>query len=184
MTMVWGAYDLIQSFLPLHIQDTGVALWAYSAVLTTNALVCVFIQLPVSRALRTAPFAPAASLSKLPFALGFLGFAFFRSPALLIVSMLILSLGEVWGSAVQVRYIPEHARPELLGRYMGLSMTSELGRAVCAPAAGLLMGRFGGESVFIMAAVLSLGGGVFLYLSGKAQDGTRNLARAQGAAPA
>jgi MFS family permease len=171
MTMVWGAYDLIQSFLPLHIRDGGVALWAYSAVLTTNALVCVFAQLPVSRALRTAPFAPAAGLSKLPFALGFLGFAFFRSPALLILSMLMLSLGEVWGSAVQVRYIPEHARPEFLGRYMGLSMVSELGRAVCAPAAGLLMGRFGGEAVFLMAAALSLGGGALLYLAGKAQDG-------------
>jgi MFS family permease len=176
MTMVWGAYDLIQSFLPLHIRDTGVALWAYSAVLTTNALVCVFVQLPVSRALRAAPFAWTASLSKLPFALGFLGFAFFRSPALLILSMITLSLGEVWGSAVQVRYIPEHARPELLGRYMGLSMVSELGRAVCAPAAGLLMGRFGGEAVFIMAAALSLGGGVLLYLAGKAQDGRRGSA--------
>lgn len=172
MTMVWGAYDLIQSFLPLHIRDTGVALWAYSAVLTTNALICVFIQLPISRALRTAPFARSASLSKIPFALGFLGFAYFRSPALLILSMTILSLGEVWGSAVQVRYIPEHARPELLGRYMGLSMVSELGRAVCAPAAGLLMGSFGGESVFVMAAALSLGGGALLYLAGKAQDGS------------
>ncbi len=170
MTLVWSAYDLIQSFLPLHLRDSGVSLWAYGAVLTTNALICVFVQLPVSRLLRTAPFAPHASLSKLLFALGFAGFAFLRSPYLIVAAMLILSLGEVWGSAVQVRYVPEHARPELLGRYMGLSMASELGRAVCAPVAGFLMAARGGASVFVMAAGLALGGGALLYLAGSWQD--------------
>ncbi len=90
--------------------------------------------------------------------------------------MLVLSLGEVWGSAVQVRYIPEHARPALLGRYMGLSMVSELGRGIAAPAAGFLKGAAGGEAVFLMAAAFSLGGGVLLYVSGKAQDGPKGPA--------
>lgn len=180
MTLVWGAYDLIQSFLPLHLRDSGVTLWAYGAVLTTNALICVFVQLPVSRLLRTAPFAPHASYSKLLFALGFLGFAFLRQPYLIVAAMLVLSLGEVWGSAVQVRYVPEHARPELLGRYMGLSMASELGRAVCAPVAGFLMAARGGASVFVMAAGLALGGGALLYLAGSWQD--RSLRGAAAAA--
>jgi MFS family permease len=180
MTLVWGAYDLIQSFLPLHLRDAGVSLWVYGAVLTTNALICVFVQLPVSRLLRTAPFAPHASYSKLLFALGFLGFAFLRQPYLIVAAMLVLSLGEVWGSAVQVRYVPEHARPELLGRYMGLSMASELGRAVCAPVAGFLMAARGGASVFVMAAGLALGGGALLYLAGSWQD--RSARRAAAAA--
>ena len=170
MTLIWGAYDLIQSFLPLHFRASGVPLWAYGMILLVNAFVCVAAQLPVSRLLRAGPIAPSAGWSKAAFVAGFLGFAFLRSPALLVASMLVLSLGEVWGSAVQVRYIPEHARPALLGRYMGLSMASELGRAVAAPAAGFLMGAAGGEAVFLMAAAFSAGGGALLYVSGRAQD--------------
>jgi MFS family permease len=177
MTLVWGAYDLIQSFLPLHFRETGTDLWTYGTLLSVNAFICVTVQLPLSRLLRVAPIGTSAGMSKAAFLAGFLGFAFLRSPILLLGSMLVLSLGEVWGSAVQVRYIPEHARPALLGRYMGLSMVSELGRAIAAPAAGFLMGAAGGEAVFLMAAVFSAGGGALLYVSGKAQDGRAVPAR-------
>jgi MFS family permease len=170
MTLNWGAYDLIQSFLPLHLRAQGIPLWTYGSILATNALICVACQLPVSRLLRTAPIAPAAGWSKLAFMTGFLGFAFLRSPVLLTAAMLVLSLGEVWGSAVQVRFIPEHARPNLLGRYMGLSMVSELGRAIVAPTAGFIMAATGGQAVFVMAAGLSIAGGLLLYLAGHAQD--------------
>jgi MFS family permease len=176
MTLVWGSYDLIQSFLPLHLRDYGVPLWTYGSILAINAFICVVAQLPASRALRVAPIAPSAAWSKLAFVAGFIGFAFLRSPAALILSMVILSIGEVWGSAVQVRYIPEHVRPGLMGRYMGLSMVSELGRAAAAPAAGFLMGATGGEAVFIMAAGLATAGGVLLYLAGNAQDQRPRLA--------
>ncbi len=171
MTLIWGAYDLIQSFLPLHFRDSGIPLEAYSAVLATNAFVCVFFQLPFSRVLRVSNIGFSVGFSKILFVAGFVGFAFLRSPALLVLAMFILAIGEVWGSAVQTRYIPEHARPSLLGRYMGLSMVSELGRAIVAPTAGFLMQALGGSSVFMMAAGLSLAGGVLLYISGKAQDG-------------
>ncbi len=177
MTLVWGAYDLIQSFLPLHLRALGIPLWTYGTLLSVNAFICVTVQLPLSRLLRVAPIGTSAGMSKAAFLAGFLGFAFLRSPILLLASMLVLSLGEVWGSAVQVRYIPEHARPALLGRYMGLSMVSELGRAIAAPAAGFLMGAAGGEAVFLMAAVFSAGGGALLYVSGKAQDGRAVPAR-------
>jgi len=139
-------------------------------VLATNAFVCVFFQLPFSRALRVAPIGFSAGLSKIAFVAGFLGFAFLHSPLLLVIAMFMLAVGEVWGSAVQVRYIPEHAHPSLLGRYMGLSMVSELGRAIVAPTAGFLMQAAGGSSVFVMAAGLSMAGGTLLYISGKAQD--------------
>ena len=176
MTLVWGSYDLIQSFLPLHLRDYGVPLWTYGTMLTINAFICVVAQLPASRALRVAPIAPSAAWSKLAFVIGFIGFAFLRSPVVLMLSMVILSIGEVWGSAVQVRYIPEHVRPGLMGRYMGLSMVSELGRAAAAPAAGFLMSATGGEAVFMMAAGLAGMGGVLLYLAGKAQDQRPRLA--------
>lgn len=170
MTLIWGAYDLIQSFLPLHMRAQNLPLWLYGSLLSVNALVCVFGQLPISRALRVAPIAPNASASKLLFAFGFLGFAFLSSPAALIGSMLVLSVGEIWGSAVQSRFVPEHARPDLLGRYMGLTTVSELGRAFVAPAAGFIMQASGGQGVFVMAAALSLAGGFLLWRAGKARD--------------
>jgi MFS family permease len=171
MTLVWGAYDLIQSFLPLHMNASGVPLWAYGAALTTNALVCVFAQLPVSRLLRTARIGPSAGASKLAFAVGFAGFALFRSPAAIIAAMLVLSAGEVWGSAVQTRFVPEHADPRLIGRYLGLRVVSELGRAFVAPAAGFVMQAVGGRAVFAGAAGLSVAGGGLLYLAGALHDG-------------
>jgi MFS family permease len=173
MTLTWGAYSMISSFLPLHLGARGIPLVVYGSVLTTNALVCVFAQLPMSRRLRVSRIGPSAGLSKLAFAAGFLGFAFLRSPAAIIAAMLTLSLGEVWGSAVQTRFVPEHVEPRFLGRYLGLTVVSELGQAFFAPLAGFLMQATGGEAVFIGAAVLSLAGGAFLYLAGSAQDRLR-----------
>ncbi len=60
MTLVWGAYDLIQSFLPLHFRENGTDLWTYGAILSMNAFICVTVQLPLSRRLRVSPIAPAA----------------------------------------------------------------------------------------------------------------------------
>ncbi|MBN1242171.1 MAG: MFS transporter [Spirochaetales bacterium] len=170
MALVWGAYDLIQSFLPLHLRESGQSLSTYGAVLFANAAVCVLAQLPLSRLLRTAPIAPSAGLSKLAYAAGFLGFAFLPYPATAVLAMLVLSAGEIWGSAVQSRFVPEHAKPVLLGRYQGLSVASELGRAVVAPVAGLLMQRYGSRAVFVAAAAVSIAGGLVLHLSGSAHD--------------
>ncbi len=170
LTLIWGAYDLIQSFLPLHLSAMGVPLWVYGSALAINALICVFVQLPVSRLLRTAAIGPSAGASKLAFVVGFLGFAFCGAPAAILAAMAVLSLGEVWGSAVQSRFVPEHVNPRLLGRYLGLSVVTELGKAVAAPAAGFLMQAAGGRSVFAAAAGLSAAGGALLYLAGSAHD--------------
>ncbi|PKL25756.1 MAG: hypothetical protein CVV47_03690 [Spirochaetae bacterium HGW-Spirochaetae-3] len=170
MTLVWGAYDLIQSFLPLHLSAEGVPLWVYGSALAINALVCVFVQLPVSRLLRTSAIGPSAGVSKIALAAGFLGFAFLRLPAAILAAMTLFSLGEVWGSAVQSRFVPEHAHPRLIGRYLGLSVVNELGKAIIAPAAGLMMQASGGRAVFAAAAGLFATGGALLYLAGASHD--------------
>ncbi len=161
---IWGAYDLIQSFLPLHLVARGVPLVAYGMLLTTNALVCVFGQLPVSRSVRVSEIGPIAFYSKLGYAVGFVGFALLRSPWALVKAMLVLSFGEILGSGVQTRYIPERAPARLLGRYMGLSTVNELGRAILVPAAGFVMQAYGGELVFLGAGILSLIGGGLAWM--------------------
>ncbi|HET7838300.1 MAG TPA: MFS transporter [Rectinemataceae bacterium] len=171
MMCVWGAYDLIQSFLPLHLVAKGIPLVSYGMLLTTNAAVCVFGQLPVSRAVRVSGIGPITFWSKAGYALGFVGFAFFRSPWALFASMLVLSLGEILGSGVQSRYIPERAPPRLLGRYMGLATMNELGRALVAPAAGFIMQAYGGELVFVCAGLLSLIGGGLAWKGAAAPAG-------------
>lgn len=170
MSLTWGAYGLIQDWLGIFLKEGGLAPWVYAGILFVNSLVCVFGQLPMSRLLRVARIGPSAGLSKLAFVAGFLGFAFLGSPVPLLLSMFTLSVGEIWGSAVQSRFVPEHARPELLGRYMGLTTVSELGRAVVSAAAGFLMQAAGGESVFVMAAGVSVAGGALMWLAGKAHD--------------
>ncbi len=173
MVLAWGAYGLIQSFLPLHLEARGIGLWTYGAALAVNALVCVFVQLPVSRRLRVARIGPYAGGSKLAFAAGFLGFAFLTESWAILASMFILSLGEVWGSAVQNRFVPEHVDPRRLGLFMGLGVVTELGQAVIAPAAGFAMQAWGGEAVFSGAAALALAGGACLYLAGSRHDRSR-----------
>jgi len=177
MVLAWGGYGLIQSFLPLHLQARGIGLWTYGAALAVNALVCVFVQLPVSRRLRVAPIGPSAGLSKLAFAAGFLGFAFLGNAWAVLAAMLVLSLGEVWGSAVQTRFVPEHVDPARLGLFMGLGVVTELGQALIAPAAGFAMQAWGGEIVFSGAAALSLAGGACLYRAGTRPDRSRSGAR-------
>lgn len=61
MTLVWGAYDLIQSFPPLYVREAGTDLLTYVAILSMNAFVYVAALLPCSRLLRSSPIsAPAA----------------------------------------------------------------------------------------------------------------------------
>lgn len=174
MALVVGAYDLIQSFLPLHLEDRGVPLAAYGSVLAANAFVCVFAQLPASRVLRSARIAPVAFASKLGMAAGFVAFAWLRSPAALVAAMLAFSVAEVCGAAVQVRFLPERVPPRLLGRYNGLHAASETGRAAVAPAAAFLMEAAGGEAVFMAAAGLFVAGGACLAgASGRAGNRPR-----------
>jgi len=173
MSLTWGAYGLIQDWLGVFLKEGGQEGWVYAGILFVNSLVCVFGQLPASRLLRVARIGPPAGLSKLAFAAGFLGFAFLGSPVPLLLSMFTLSVGEIWGSAVQSRFVPEHARPELLGRYMGLTTVSELGRALVSAVAGFLMQAAGGRAVFVMAAGVSLAGGALMWLAGAAHDGRR-----------
>jgi MFS family permease len=170
MMCVWGAYDLIQSFLPLHLIARGIPLFAYGMLLTTNALVCVVGQLPASRAMRISRIGPITFWSKIGYAAGFAGFAFLHSPWALVFAMFVLSMGEIIGSGVQSRYIPERAPQRLLGRYLGLSTVNEFGRAIVAPAAGFVMQAFGGEVVFLGAGLLSLIGGALAWKGAEAGD--------------
>ena len=163
--IIVGTYNLIQSFLLIHFDNVNVPLWTFSLLLVVNAIICAVGQMPASRLTRSSPIGGVSFLSKIGFLLGFTGFAFLRSPILLILSMLILSIGEIIGSAVQMRFVPERTSNKLLGRYMGLLVISDLGRSIFSFFGGFVMQNLGGSYVFVGAAIFSMFGGFILWVA-------------------
>lgn len=160
-----GIYRLIDTYLPVHLANQQVPSWVYATMLPINAVICVVVQLPLNYRLRQARIGVVMVAAAVPYALGFLGFGFTTPPALLIGSLVLFTTAEVLQAAAQPRFVPELAPPELRGRYMGLSGLQDLGRAAVPILGGWVMDRWGGHTLFALAAVLALTGGLVSFFT-------------------
>jgi MFS family permease len=151
--------------LPIEITKKNLGLSLYGILLSINAFVCTFFQIPVSIFFGNKNMGKVAFLSMIGYIVGFLLFGFSKLPFLLMIAMLILSIGEIVHAAVNVRFIPEIAPKGLLGRYMGLSGFQELGPFIFSILGGFLMNKYGGKALFSLAAIASLIAGILKFLA-------------------
>lgn len=160
-----GVYGYISSFLPIAISKKGLPLSIYGIILSINAFVCTIFQIPASIIFGNKDIGKVALFSMIGYFIGFLIFGFSSLSIILMIGMFILSFGEIIHAAVNVKFIPEIAPKDLLGRYMGISGFQELGPFVFSILGGIIMNKYGAGKLFFLAAIVSILAGFLKYLA-------------------
>lgn len=119
MTLV---YMNMNSTLGVYLRDEhGLLPLHYSALLSMNAVMVVFLQFWITRRLQNyRPFLMMAAGSLL-YAVGFAMYGFVPTFALFIVAMIIITIGEMVVSPFQQSLVASFAPEDMRGRYMAVS---------------------------------------------------------------
>jgi MFS family permease len=120
-------------------QNFGLPEYLYSWIPITNALMCVFVQYPVTRVTRRFRPLPTLAVGMLIYAVGVGLVAWVSSFTGFVVSMVILSLGELITVPVGTTFVAGRAPADLRGRYMSIYwVTWGLSRATAPLIGGFL----------------------------------------------
>lgn len=162
-TLLAFVYFQRLSTFALQIQAYGLSSAIYGFLLSVNGVVIIVLELPISNITRRFPAQPVIAIGWLLIALGFGLIAAAHTIALLILTVVIWTLGEMVHSPVSAAYVANLAPAHLRGRYQGiwgmmwsagLILGPTLGTAVFSrspPAIWLLCGMLG-----LLAALLVL----------------------------
>ncbi|MEO8193118.1 MAG: MFS transporter [Gemmatimonadales bacterium] len=148
--------------LPLFlVGDLHLSPAFYGMLFTINTLMIVVMEVPLNGATAHWPHRNALSLGALLFALGSGAFAFARSPAAIIVGIVVWTFGEMLLFPQAAAYVADIAPPERRGEYMGayqLAFSLSFAFAPWAGASGYA--RFGARplwlGVFVIGAISAL----------------------------
>lgn len=159
-------YSQFTATLSQHLTNSfadGVALFA--AVMTTNAVTVVSMQIPFSAWAANRPPLQPILLGSVFYALGNIGFAFADSWFTVIAAAAVFTLGEVLTFPAGSILIDKIAPEGLRGAYYGAQSFRDVGRFV-GPTLGLfLLSNYGAMPMFFTVAVISLFSSYF-YIAG------------------
>lgn len=118
VTMVYLQYN---TTLPVFLRDEhGVSPQSFSYLLALNALMVVFMQLPITRMLRKLPPMTLMAAGTLFYALGFGMYGVVSGYAMFVLAMVILTIGEMVVSPVWQSLVAKLAPADMRGRYMAV----------------------------------------------------------------
>lgn len=176
MQVVYAQLTTLSNYLADDFVD-GAKLYAW--LMTTNAIVVVLTQLPLSAwAEKKTPLTGILWGNGL-YALGGLGFAFSDSWVTMILSMVIFTLGEVLCFPAGSIMIDKIAPDGLRGTYYGAQNLKELGRFMGPPIGLFIVSAYGIVPLFIGAAVVALASSYFYWL-GERRYSSKPFAPIQG----
>ncbi|MDH6114799.1 MFS family permease [Kitasatospora sp. MAP12-15] len=159
-TMVAGTVVYGQSTvtLPLHVARHGFGNGFYGLLLGLNAAVCVLVELPLTRWTERRGPRRVIAVGMLLMGAGMAGTGLADSRALLILTVLLWTFGEIVYSPICSAYPAAFSPPHLRGRYQaadGLAHT--LGQAVGPVLGGFLYARSAPLLWAVTAAIALLG---------------------------
>jgi MFS family permease len=139
----------------------------YSWLPITNALMCVFVQIHVTRITHKHAPLPMLTLGMLVYALGVGSVALMSSFWGFWLSMVVFSLGELIVVPTGTAYVANRAPIHLRGRYMSIYwMTWGLARAVAPVAGGFLNDRISPHAVWYGGLLIGLASTAGLFILG------------------
>lgn len=162
-------YSQIQSTLPQHLSDSivnGVVL--YSVLLSVNAITVVVLQIPLTHFTRNLSIMRVLMLGSIFFALGYVGFGLFNSWTGFIVSMVVLTIGEILAFPSGSMFIDQIAEDHLRGTYFGANSFKSVGSFVGPTLGGFLLKSIGGNYMFLVIAII-VAVSIFFYYAGYQQ---------------
>jgi len=115
------AYSLMMVLLPVYVKENfGVPESSYGFILATNAAMVVLFQYGVTRLTQRYYHLPVLAVGSLFYALGVGSVALGAGFAGFLVSMIILTIGELIMIPTSTALTANLAPPDMRGRYMGV----------------------------------------------------------------
>ncbi|MGV3488369.1 MAG: MDR family MFS transporter [Tuberibacillus sp.] len=159
-------YSQVESTLPQYLKDSlsnGVLL--YSVLLSLNAVTVVVLQVLLMRLIEKLPMLKGLIIGTLLFSLGYLGFALSHGWVMFIISMIVLTLGEIFVFPMGGVIIDRLATDELRGTYFGANGFRSIGFFVGPWLGGLLFDFVNGAILYFVTAAVVLFS-IVLYTTG------------------
>lgn len=135
----------------------------FAVLMSVNAIVVIAMQIPLIRLAEKYTPIVAIAFGNLMFALGDVGFAFSHSLVWLIVSMGIFTLGEILNYPAANMLIDKLAPEHMRGTYFGAQTLTNVGHFMGPWVGGFLLVFYGGNTLYVLMAVLTLTGTIFYW---------------------
>ncbi|MGG3470663.1 MFS transporter [Neobacillus pocheonensis] len=155
-------YVQMDSNLPQFLEgsvENGIAI--FSVLLTINAVMVVFLQMPISHLAEKFSLMQAMAAGSIFIAAGLLGFSIINGWVMAIFAMVLLTLGEILifpsNSMMMDKLAPDHLR----GTYFGAGQFRKIGNFLGPILGGFLLSHYQGQIMFWVIAILSLGSIIF-----------------------
>ena len=130
----------------------------YGLLLTTNGIMVAVTQYPVAYVVNKLSKTTGLILGSLFYAIGYLTLGWITSYSWAIISMIIITSGEVVFSPISSAVVAESAPPDKRGRYMGFfALSQTVGFSLSPLFGGVLLDIFPTNNVAIWGIVASVG---------------------------
>jgi MFS family permease len=163
----------------------GLPEYLYGWIPTANALMCVFLQYPVTSITKRYRALPVVAVGMGIYAIGAGSVAIMSSFPGFLLSMVILTVGELIVVPVASKYVADLAPPDLRGRYMSVYW---LGWAASRAAAPLIGGFVNDQvapiAIWYVAFLIGVGSTAGLVALARRSDAAERAARDGAMAPA
>jgi MFS family permease len=158
-TMLW---ILMPVYTKTHF---GMPEALYGWIPTTNALMCVFVQYPVTGITRNRPTLPVLGMGMLIYALGAGSVALMSSFWGFWLSMVILTFGELTLVPTASKYVADLAPADLRGRYMSMHWLGwGLARTLSPILGGFLNDNIAPRAIWIGGLLIGLTSTLGIFL--------------------
>jgi len=150
LTLANMAYALMTTLLPVYAKEGfGVHESRYGLIMATNAIMVVLFQYGVTRVTRRFPDLPVLAVGAVFYALGVGSIAWGRGFAAFLLSMVVLTVGELIISPTATGLAARLAPTAMRGRYMSLlNLAWGLGYGVGPALGGLLSDRLAPQATW------------------------------------
>ena len=164
---LWGMYILVQIatsmvfvLLGVYIKENfGIPENRYGLIIGTNAAMVVLFQYPITRGAARLPALWAITLGALFYAAGLLGFGVSGAFAAFLVSMIVMTVGELLVVPMATAVVANLAPEQMRARYMGVfTLSFRVGSGIGPVVGGMLSDR-------IAPAATWYGGMVFCLIA-------------------
>jgi len=119
--LLWMAYEPFMQLLPVYMKEGfGIPESGYGLIMTVNALMVVFFQFGVTRITERYRDAYVMAAGAFWTGLGALAAALSNNVWLFLVSMIIMTVGELIWAPTSISFVARIAPVDMRGRYMGV----------------------------------------------------------------
>lgn len=140
------------------VDRLGFSAAQYGLLLTANGIMVMLFQYPVARWVGKLGRSEGLILGSLFYAVGYLSLGWFASFGLTLLTIALITAGEVTVSPVSSAVVAETSPPDKRGRYMGFfGLTQTLGLAISPLFGGVLLDAFPSESRLLWGIIASVG---------------------------